>query len=629
MTSDTLNGVVQSGGTGGAQPIANAVVTLHEANAAIAEIPPVTTGANGAFSFPAVGGGSSVFYLTAKLPNGAVLAAIIGPDFPAAVTINELTTVGAAYAFAQFWEGGLLAGDQFGLQLAAGMAENLVNPVTGQSSDVLTQPPNGDQTNSLRSTRALANLIAPAARQELGALEKLLHVVAPNLAAAPEDTLQALIHIARHPQSNVDPIYALTKQLEIYTPALASVPDAWTLAVKVNDTGSDDYPFSGPGNLVFDEKGYAWITNNSVQGEPYSSTFLVVLKPNGKPADGSNGTPNSPITDGGLLGGGFGIDIDPSGNVWASNFGWGGAEYQPSPTGNGSVSAFGPDGTAMSGDQGFQGGVVRAQGIACDPQGNIWIASYGNNQMVVFLNGMVGDPSPSASSEDGAFDVALAGDGSAWLTCSGGLFSHAPSNISKYSLVNNQPTLTFNMPLGHSLKGMSIDSKGNVWAASGGDNAVYLLSPEGELLGKYSGGGVDGPWSATVDGDDNIWVANFGAMVHGSEYIRAGISKLAGVRDDPSPLGYHTGDPISPSTGFTLPSGGDPVTLANGDPLYGPGRPPSYSPLQRQTNLVIDQAGNVWAINNWKPSFTVDAAKNPGGDGIVIFVGLAKPPTRF
>ena len=45
---------------------------------------------------------------------------------------------------------------------------------------------------------------------------------------------------------------------------------------------------------------------------------------------------------------------------------------------------------------------------------------------------------------------------------------------------------------------------------------------------------------------------------------------------------------------------------------------------------MIDRAGNVWSINNWKPLFAVDAgvdvAANPGGDGIVIFVGLASPP---
>lgn len=36
-------------------------------------------------------------------------------------------------------------------------------------------------------------------------------------------------------------------------------------------------------------------------------------------------------------------------------------------------------------------------------------------------------------------------------------------------------------------------------------------------------------------------------------------------------------------------------------------------------------------MNNWKPDFNVDAPPNtgnPGGDGIVIFVGLAKPPVK-
>jgi hypothetical protein len=47
--------------------------------------------------------------------------------------------------------------------------------------------------------------------------------------------------------------------------------------------------------------------------------------------------------------------------------------------------------------------------------------------------------------------------------------------------------------------------------------------------------------------------------------------------------------------------------------------------MMRQTGSVIDAAGNVWSINNWKPLFDVDAAGNPGGDGILIFVGVAAP----
>ena len=50
------------------------------------------------------------------------------------------------------------------------------------------------------------------------------------------------------------------------------------------------------------------------------------------------------------------------------------------------------------------------------------------------------------------------------------------------------------------------------------------------------------------------------------------------------------------------------------------------SPLMRLTNVVIDQAGNIWALNNWKPDFDIDVCCNPGGDGAVIFVGLAPPP---
>ena len=43
-------------------------------------------------------------------------------------------------------------------------------------------------------------------------------------------------------------------------------------------------------------------------------------------------------------------------------------------------------------------------------------------------------------------------------------------------------------------------------------------------------------------------------------------------------------------------------------------------------DLGIDQAGNIWSLNNWTPNSGIDIASNPGGDGIIIFVGLAPPP---
>jgi hypothetical protein len=46
----------------------------------------------------------------------------------------------------------------------------------------------------------------------------------------------------------------------------------------------------------------------------------------------------------------------------------------------------------------------------------------------------------------------------------------------------------------------------------------------------------------------------------------------------------------------------------------------------RRTGVLIDQPGNIWSINNWKPDFDIDVTSNPGGDGIVIFIALAAPP---
>ena len=129
-------------------------------------------------------------------------------------------------------------------------------------------------------------------------------------------------------------------------------------------------------------------------------------------------------------------------------------------------------------------------------------------------------------------------------------------------------------------------------------------------------------------GDDNIWVANFGPQVPNNNFTTSAITKLAGSNPRTRPPGLTTGQPISPPSGYTLPSAGEQVLLHTGDPLYGAGNPPSFSPLMRVTGVVIDQAGDVWACNNWKPDIDVDVYSNPGGDGICIFVGLAKPPPR-
>lgn len=356
--------------------------------------------------------------------------AVLGSSLPSSVTMNELTTVAASYSMAQFYRTGVISGDSFGLRIAAGMNNNLVDVTSGSSSQVLLSSPNADETNSLRMTRTLANVLVACVNSRI-ATDALLSLTVPARGSLPQDTAEALANLARDPAQNVRLISLLAKLSSSYTPALITVPDAWTVTVKVNDSGDDDNLFGGPGNLVFDADGYAWITNNVTQGEMTSSMTMMVLKPNGQASDGSNGTPKSPVMGGGLLGGGYGITIDRRGFVWEGNFGWG--MVDPATDGNGSISEFSPFGVPISGPEGYQGGPLRAQGMVADPSGNIWIASYGNDSVFVFPGG---DPKLAKQFQEkpksGPFGAALAPDGTVWI--GNGLVK--PNSIAKYELRN-------------------------------------------------------------------------------------------------------------------------------------------------------------------------------------------------
>jgi streptogramin lyase len=632
----SLSGFVQTGGTSASDPLPNVRVVLFEATQGLpTTVGEATTNGSGQFTIPyKKKSSSSIFFLKAGIGEGVEFVTVLGANLPETATINELTTVAASYSLAQFFRTGVISGNSFALQIAAGMNNNIVDVVAGQSSSVLLNSPNADETNSLRSTRSLANLLAACVHHSDVTTTLFDLTTAPG-GPSPINTAQALANLARDPGRNVNGIFALTLLSNMYAPPLVTMPDAWTVTVKINDSGSDDPAFliSGPGNLAFDKRGYAWVTNNTVQGTPYSCQFNLVFKPNGQPADGGNGTPRSPVTAGGALGAGFGVTIDPRNSAWFGNFGWGDCEgCNPSLGGNGSMSRFTLSGAAMSQPNGYQGGPLRAQGLGSDADGNIWISSFANDSVYVFKHG---NPHQSVGVHpyDGAapFDVAVGNDGSTWVSYTGGLLLDVfPRSIAKYALVNGtlqQQFLHF-LPDAHGLRALSLDSQGNAWLAALGSNVIYAFRPDGTEIGQFTGGGMDAPWDTAVDGEDNVWVANFGPLEPGSNFTGR-LTKLWGIH---APPGHNVGDPISPPTGYTVPSAGSEVLLHNGAPLYSLGQPPGppcFIPMMRQTAVVIDQAGNIWSINNWKPDFDIDTAGgNPGGDGIIIFVGLAVPPTN-
>lgn len=630
-----LEGVVQSGGSASVRGLPDAAVRLYAASDGTARIVgTATSDEEGSFAIAAPDPAEdTVYYVTASLDDGIELAAVLGGSVPAAVTVNELTTVAAAFSFAQFLDGGTIHGDALALEIAAGMNANLVAVATGESSQVLLSTPNGDETNSLRSTRNLANLIAACVQDPAAHCPILFSLTTPAAGPPPSNTLQALVSLARNPAVHVEEIYVQSQVVAPYQPALAAKPDAWTLAVKVNDTGSAAMPFGGAANTVFDDRGYAWINNNTIQGMSTSAMSVIVLKPDGSPSDGSDGTPKSPVTGGGVLGAGFGISrSEVDGSIWVGNFGWGGDNPGPQGNGSGSVSRFAADGDPISGSNGYDGGTDRVQGIVAAADGNVWSANFGNDELVVFRDG---DPDQSFSADLPChpFGVAVAADGSAWVsTVGGGVLDpqdtcDAEATVSHWRLGDDGLGMLSLTEVGKELKGIDIDFQGFVWVASGGDDTVYRLDPAGNVVGAFQGGGIDAPWAVRVDDDGNVWVANFGVMdvlPPNNIYENAALSVLAGPD---SPSGLAIGAAISPRKGYTLPSAGAPVLLSDGTPLSetGDGRQPAFTPLMRAVSAVPDRAGNVWVSNNWKPNFTSDLIGDPGGDGMVIFVGLAAP----
>ena len=614
------SGMVESGKV----PIRFSSVTLYSAgssiNAASVNLGSAQADAKGAFSiaFTAPTDPNTILYLIAEggIPgrgpkrtspssDAIRLATVLGPGAIAAgVVINERTTVATAYALAQFLSGDRIAGKSPGLQNAAATTMNLVEPVTGDVGTVLGSAPNGLRTTSMRAFNSLANMLAACVDAKTSLPCTTLFALASTPSGdVPEDTLQAALNIAHNPWKNPTLLYLQSKLQATYQPALQLPPGAWTLALVYQGNGHE---FDGPGEMSVDTQGNIWITNNYVYSRNPRTCVsggreLLRLTPTGMDA------PGAPYSGGGLFGAGFGITIDPMGKVWVGNFGFQGADNgvdcDPNPPLL-SVSEFSPTGAPLSPPAGYTTDISQPQGMASDPQGNIWIANCGSNSVTKYPGGDANHPANIA--DIGLlrpFGLAVDADGNAWIASSG-----------NHSLVGldpqGKPLLDSAVDVGAlDPLGVAVDAEGNVWVANSGVVSLPCGGSKGGIsppvatpritevrrsgssatATTFTGGGLVVPWGIAVDGDDHIWVANFAGQR---------LSEFCGAKPETCPRGMTTGDAISPRTGY------------------------GFDGLTRNTGVVIDPSGNVWLANNWK---TIAVQTNPGGDGMVEFIGLAAP----
>jgi hypothetical protein len=168
--------------------------------------------------------------------------------------------------------------------------------------------------------------------------------------------------------------------------------------------------------------------------------------------------------------------------------------------------------------------------------------------------------------------------------------------------------------------GNAADSKGDIWVANSdwldvpcptktrvgsAEHPSITLYQQGSRFpyqgSPFTKGGLTIPWGLAVDGNDTVWVFNFGAVPVGETTTTpTGISHFCGITSAKCPAGLKVGDPISPNdTGYQSDA------------------------FVRITGGQIDPSGNIWITGNWK--LDANPNMNPGGNSVVIAIGAAAP----
>jgi len=646
--AETIRGQVLGGG----RAIVSSNVSLWRAGQAAPTVLARTlTSADGSFSLQMRGkpGPQDVLYIVAQggrvggtdpaSDNSAVaLMSVVGAAPPNRVVVNEMTTVASVWTHAQFLRGIEIKGPALGLRIASGNVPNFVDLKTGGWGDTIQDPLNGPQTPTMANFATLADLLAGCVtRVREDACPLLLAASTGPDGAVPSDTLSAAHSIARAPWFRPERLFALldrlypiaagqTMRAVPYMPYLNWAPSAWVLPLKFDGGG-----YRAGGKAMFDSRGNLWVGNNFTIGWQGQDTLwqgsATKFAPNGKPLSPRT----TGFTGGGMEGGTFGAAIDAKDNAWFTTYG------------SKAIVVFDKTGKPVTPKGGitFDGKLGLMQGIIATPSGDIWALGIEKSQLVHFPKGdptkgrivCEGDSAEPCRSFKAPFHLAIDQQERIWVSNSGA------EHLTRFPA--SDPTRVETFKTGVNNSGMGIDSQGNVWvtnrfgtgllgmahlidmgvrlklegvtAASdylttvmskqkGGAGSVTMLRPDGTAFpgSPFKGGGLPGPWAVAIDGNDNAWISNF-AMPNSP------IVQLCGARPGACPPGMATGDQISPPGGYV--GGG----------------------LQMLTDIAVDPAGNVWAMNNWQD---IDAcigtppeaiSTRCGGQGVVVFYGLAAP----
>ena len=592
-SAGSFSGTVESGST----PIAGAHVHLFAANTtgygqasvsllsntglADAAGPYLATAADGSFTIPAglaCGTHQQVYlYATGGTAGGntntatGLLAALgacggITPATP--VTVNEATTVAAAYALSSYAttpasvSSPNTAAAQTGIANAFLNAANLASLANGQAVGSTT---NGTAPQSTVNT--LANILNACAGSPTGS------AACTTLFAATQttDTASAALAIAHAQGANVAQLFALQSAGSPFAPHLAAAPHDFALGVTFS--GLQGY---GDAGLAIDANGNVWVLQypQTYKSDPHLTQFSSngVIEQNFDTTCNalSASTPNA-------------IAIDPSNNVFLLTTS--SATYDDADDNEQSYSTA-------------QYCTLNSAGVMISPPGGYNLG---------------GSETQSLS----LYNLAIAGDGTAYIpstTLLGFTLNGVPTNGSGY-VAGNAPYVLSD----------AIDGAGNFWLTSPATNGVVELSSSGALLSPangFAGGGLSVPSNLAIDNGGNVWVINSEAG-----YPNAGtsLSKLSPTGVPLSNAAITTG----PQAPYALAvDGAGNVWVANGYNVSG--TPLSVYELgpSGATELAISHVNDSREYLNGPQSIAVDATgsvwvSNGLDSTVTQFIGAA------
>jgi hypothetical protein len=465
------------------------------------------------------------------------------------IYIDEVTTAAAAWALAPFMgpNGNIAASatNTVGIGNAFLNAQLLANSGTGAAA---TLPP----TLTIESSKlyALANSLASCVNSDGGVDCQPLFSAATVNGAMPTNTLGAALNVVRNPANNVTQVFQATSTVPPFPTSLGAAPNDWTMTLTISGA-SIYYPTA----LGIDSLGDVWVggyfgvlNGFSPQGATFSSTGYGL----------------------GTLSEVYGLAVDQSNNIWATNEETPYHGYVGSLTKFNGVSSGATLGSLANGTQYLYGGSTDFPlALAADTNGNMLGANYGNSSASVYNSSGMDILDVASSNQDIAFPVAVTFDATHGLWVA----NQGDTTISHFDLNGN---LLANISCCDGANGIATDASGNAWVANYYGSSVSEVSNlNAVLIQGDTQGGVTYPSSITVDAAQNIWVANF----HGSS-----ITELAG---NANTLAAGTG--ISPPQGYGLDAG-----------------------LIEPFGIAVDPSGNVWTDNF-------------NGSTVTMFFGLATP----